>query len=232
MIELKNLTKIYRTGGIETPALRGIDLQIAKGEFTAITGKSGCGKTTLLNLLGGMDAPTSGLYRMEGREISSLRGRALAAFRNKTIGFIFQSFHLISELSVVDNVSLPLGYAGVRASERKEKSIELLQKVGLKDHLHKGPNELSGGQRQRVAIARALINQPALLLADEPTGNLDEKTGQEILQLIQSVHQEGTTVILVTHDPQIASACGRIIHMSDGRIERGISHRDWIGETF
>lgn len=218
MIELIDLKKTYIASGIETHALRGIDLTINPKEFVSILGKSGCGKSTLLNILGGMDYPTSGQYLFEGIEVNSLKGKDLANFRNQTIGYIFQSFHLINEFNIVDNVALPLGYAGVNKKTRKNKSIELLEIVGLKDHLHKFPSQLSGGQQQRVAIARALVNNPRLLLADEPTGNLDEKNSQEIIDLIKELHKGGTTIVLITHDKDIAQSSERIISIVDGII--------------
>lgn len=219
MIEVNNLKKIYKSSGIETQALRGLDLRVNELEFVSIVGKSGCGKSTLLNILGGMDTPTSGRYLFEGRDVSSLKGKALAKFRNETIGYVFQAYHLISELNIIDNVALPLGYAGIGSKTRRKKSMEMLELVGLKDEMHKGPTQISGGQQQRVAIARALINQPKVLLADEPTGNLDEKNSLEIMNLIKELHKNGTTIILVTHDMQIAKMAERIVNILDGRVQ-------------
>lgn len=220
MIEVNNLKKIYKSSGIETHALRGLDLKVEELEFVSVVGKSGCGKSTLLNILGGMDTPTSGRYLFQGKEVSSLRGKALAKFRNETIGYVFQAYHLISELNIIENVALPLGYAGINLKERRKKSIEMLELVGLKDEIHKRPTQLSGGQRQRVAIARALINQPKVLLADEPTGNLDEKNSLEIMNLIKELHKKGATIILVTHDMQIAKMAERKVHIVDGRVDQ------------
>ena len=220
MIEVNNLKKIYKSSGIETHALRGLDLKVEELEFVSVVGKSGCGKSTLLNILGGMDTPTSGTYLFQGKEVSSLKGKALAKFRNETIGYVFQAYHLISELNIIENVALPLGYAGINLKERRKKSIEMLELVGLKDEIHKRPTQLSGGQRQRVAIARALINQPKVLLADEPTGNLDEKNSLEIMNLIKELHKKGATIILVTHDMQIAKMAERKVHIVDGRVDQ------------
>lgn len=219
MIELKEIFKIYSSQGIATHALRGIDLIIDQGDYVSIVGKSGCGKSTLLNILGGMDKATSGSYLFKGRNMNHLRDRELAVFRNSIVGYVFQSFHLIPELDLIDNVSLPLGYAGVKKKERGERAIEMLKRVGLEKESRKRPSQLSGGQQQRVAIARALVHQPELLLADEPTGNLDEETGKSIIDLLEKNHlAEGRTLILVTHDEELASRAKRKISMVDGLV--------------
>lgn len=216
MIEIKDLKKTYTVSGVQTNALRGITLKVNKGDFVAITGKSGCGKSTLLNILGGLDIPTSGEYLFDGKAINKMNSKELARFRNQTVGYIFQGFNLINELDIVDNVSLPLGYAGMGLKERKQKSIRILKDVGLEQELHKKPTQLSGGQQQRVAIARAIVKNPSVLLADEPTGNLDEENSRAILKIIRQLHEEGATVILVTHDNEIASVSQRIINIRDG----------------
>lgn len=218
MIEVINLKKTYKVSGVETYALRGVSFQIEKGEFVSITGKSGCGKSTLLNILGGMDTPTEGEYFFDDTPVNKLKGKSLAAFRNQTIGYIFQGFHLIKELSIVENVALPLGYAGAGYKERTKKSIEMLKLMGLEAELHKRPTQLSGGQQQRVAIARAIVTEPSVLLADEPTGNLDLENGKIVLDVIQKLHRQGVTVVLVTHDNEIALAAQRRIQISDGEI--------------
>ena len=218
MIRVKNLVKIYKGNGIETHALKGVNIDIEEGEYISILGKSGCGKSTLLNILGGMDRATSGLYTFLDRDVSRLNDRELANFRNQTIGFVFQAFHLIPELDLIDNISLPLGYAGVKRKERRERALSMLQKVGLEKEQNKRPPQLSGGQQQRVAIARALVHKPRLLLADEPTGNLDEETGKSIIGLLEQSHREGMTLILVTHDQELAARTDRKIWISDGMI--------------
>lgn len=216
MIEIKDLKKTYTVSKVQTNALRGITLKINKGDFVAITGKSGCGKSTLLNILGGLDIPTSGEYLFDGKAINKMNSKELARFRNQTVGYIFQGFNLINELDIVDNVALPLGYSGMGLKERKQKSIEMLKEVGLEQELHKKPAQLSGGQQQRVAIARAIVKNPSVLLADEPTGNLDEENSRAILKIIRDLHEKGATVIMVTHDNEIAAVSQRIIKISDG----------------
>lgn len=216
MIEIKDLKKTYTVSKVQTNALRGITLKINKGDFVAITGKSGCGKSTLLNILGGLDIPTSGEYLFDGKAINKMNSKELARFRNQTVGYIFQGFNLINELDIVDNVALPLGYSGMGLKERKQKSIEMLKEVGLEQELHKKPAQLSGGQQQRVAIARAVVKNPSVLLADEPTGNLDEENSRAILKIIRDLHEKGATVIMVTHDNEIAAVSQRIIKISDG----------------
>ena len=218
MIEIKDLKKTYTVSGVQTNALRGITLKINKGDFVAVTGKSGCGKSTLLNILGGLDISTSGEYLFNEKAVNKMNSKELAGFRNQTVGYIFQSFNLISELDIVDNVALPLGYAGMGLKERKQKSIEMLKVVGLEQELHKKPTQLSGGQQQRVAIARAIVTNPDVLLADEPTGNLDKENSGIILKIIKHLHENGATVIMVTHDNEIASVAQRIIRISDGML--------------
>lgn len=218
MIEIKDLKKTYTVSGVQTNALRGITFKINKGDFVAVTGKSGCGKSTLLNILGGLDIPTGGKYLFNDKEISKMNSKELARFRNQTVGYIFQSFNLINELDIVDNVALPLGYGGMGMKERKQKSIEMLKIVGLEQELHKKPTQLSGGQQQRVAIARAIVTNPDVLLADEPTGNLDKENSGIILKIIKHLHENGATVIMVTHDNEIASVAQRIIRISDGML--------------
>jgi len=220
VIDARALDKVYvMEGGFEVRALRGLDLQVDRGEYIAIMGPSGSGKSTLLQILGCLDAPTSGSYRLAGQEVAHMDEDALAEVRNRRIGFIFQAFNLLSRASAVRNVALPLMYRGVRAGERTERAAAALARVGLADRLHHRPNELSGGQRQRVAIARALVTEPDILLADEPTGNLDSRTGEEILALFDAIHREGRTVLMVTHEADVARRTERIVHILDGRVE-------------
>jgi len=219
MIDIEQVTKIYQLGDTEVRALDGINLHVGVGEMTAIMGPSGSGKSTLLAILGCLDTPTSGTYQLDGINVENMSDDQLAAIRRKKIGFVFQQFNLLSRTSALENVMLPLTYAGVAARERRKRATEALEKVGLGDRLHHRPKELSGGQQQRVAIARALANQPAIILADEPTGALDSKTGTEIIGLFQKLHREsGQTVIYVTHDPFIARHTDRIIRVADGVI--------------
>ncbi len=219
MIELRNVSKVYRTDTIETIALNNINLQIQAGEFVSIMGPSGCGKSTLLNVIGLIDQPSEGIVEIEHAQVINYGEKQLAKFRNEHLGFIFQSFHLINDLNVLDNVELPLLYRKVAAAERKEKAIAALEKVGLTNRMKHYPNQLSGGQKQRVAIARALIGQPSIILADEPTGNLDSELGNEVMDLLLYLNEElNTTTVMVTHDENMARKTNRIIRMYDGNL--------------
>ena len=218
LIEIKDLHKNYRMGEIEVPALKGINLRIKRNEYVAIMGPSGSGKSTLMNILGCLDTPTTGNYLFNQVDVSSLNDDELSAMRNREIGFIFQSFNLLPRMSALHNVELPLMYAGMTKQERREKSMNALQRVGLADRIQHKPAELSGGQRQRVAIARALVSNPGILLADEPTGALDSKTGEEIMELFEELHREGNTIILITHEKEIADYAQRTIFLKDGLI--------------
>lgn len=220
MIDLQDIRKTYRIGSQDFSALAGITLQIAEGEFAALMGPSGSGKSTLMNILGCLDRPTSGSYKLDGREVANLSDNELALTRNKSIGFVFQNFNLLGRISALDNVALPLVYAGIGKEERTERAMEKLRAVGLGTWSHHKPNELSGGQRQRVAIARALINNPHIIMADEPTGNLDTKSTHEIMDIFESLHQEKKTIILVTHEPEIAARASRQLLLSDGVITK------------
>jgi putative ABC transport system ATP-binding protein len=218
MIRLTSVDKVYRTSQIETVALSNINLEVTEGEFISIMGPSGSGKTTLLNILGLLDVPTRGTVRLNGGEINSYRDRDVARVRNREIGFVFQTYHLIADLSVVDNVEIPLLYRRLRGRERRRLALEALEKVGLSSRVRHFPSQLSGGQQQRVAIARAIVGQPRILLADEPTGNLDSQMGDEIMEIITSLNrQEKTTVIMVTHDPRLAAITERVVRLFDGR---------------
>lgn len=219
IINIEHIAKIYRVGLEEVHALRDVSLRIDKNEYVAIMGPSGSGKSTLMNMLGCLDTPTSGKYEFKGVSVSEMSDNELAKIRNKEIGFVFQTFNLLARSDAVHNVELPLIYAGVPTAERRERAIQALIDVGLKDRLHHKPNELSGGQRQRVAIARALVTNPAIILADEPTGNLDSKTGEEIMALFHEIHEKGNTIILVTHEEYIAEHAARIVRLKDGLIE-------------
>ena len=211
------LTKTYRLGRVDVPALRGVDLTVERGEFIAITGPSGSGKSTLMHILGCLDTPTSGSYRIDGEDVGTLRGKDLARVRNRKVGFVFQTFNLMPRLTVEENVSLPLKYrGGLARPERRRRALALLERLGLSDRIGHRPDELSGGQRQRVAIARALVGEPAILMADEPTGNLDSKAGANVLDTFDELHRMGHTIILVTHDPNVAARAERIVHISDG----------------
>ncbi len=218
LIELVDVVKTYVMGDVSVEALRGVSLAVEEGEFVAIMGASGSGKSTLMNLLGCLDRPTSGTYRLAGEEVSRLSPNALAAIRNRTIGFVFQNFNLLSRTSAAENVELPLLYSGVSARERHRRAVEALERVGLADRADHHPNQLSGGQQQRVAIARALVTRPRLILADEPTGNLDSRTSVEVMALLQELGRGGMTVVLVTHEPDIAEYAARVVTMRDGRI--------------
>jgi putative ABC transport system ATP-binding protein len=219
IIKTQDLKKIYQMGEEQVKALNGVDIELERGEYVAIMGPSGSGKSTLMNLLGCLDTPSEGEYWLNGHAVSTLNDDELAQVRNKEVGFVFQSFHLLPRYSALDNVQLPLVYSNIPREERIERARHALGQVDLMDRLHHRPNELSGGQRQRVAIARALINQPSILLADEPTGNLDSTTGREIMNLFEHLHTTGHTIILVTHDPEVASHANRIIRLRDGRVE-------------
>jgi putative ABC transport system ATP-binding protein len=218
LLQLEDIWKTYAMGEAELHALQGVSLSVEPGEFTAIMGASGSGKSTLMNLLGCLDRPTRGRYLLEGADVSRLSPDALAAIRNRTIGFVFQNFNLLSRTSAVENVELPLLYAGISAGERHARAREALSRVGLSDRAHHHPNQLSGGQQQRVAIARALVNRPRLLLADEPTGNLDSHTSVEVMALLQELGRGGITVLLVTHESDIAEYSSRVVVMRDGRV--------------
>ncbi len=218
LIRTHELRKIYPMGDEEVAALDGVDLSIDKGEYVAVMGASGSGKSTLMNLLGCLDTPTSGTYALNDREVSGLDDDELARIRNQEIGFIFQTFNLLSRVSALENVELPLTYARISRAERRERAREALERVGLGDRVTHHPNELSGGQRQRVAAARALVNRPSILLADEPTGNLDSRTSDEIMALLDDLHRQDNTIILVTHEDDIARHAGRILRMHDGKV--------------
>ncbi|MEJ6950319.1 ABC transporter ATP-binding protein [Natronospora cellulosivora (SeqCode)] len=220
MLKVEDLVKIYKNGEIEVKALKGISFQIKKGEMLAIMGPSGSGKSTLMHLLGCLDHPSSGSYYLDGNDVSSLKAEQLAEIRNNYIGFVFQQFNLLSRTSILHNVEVPLIYKGVKKNKRREIAKEMLEKVGLGHRLAHYPNEISGGQKQRVAIARALVNNPSLILADEPTGNLDTKTGDEIMDIFHDLNNQGHTVILVTHEPEIADHANRTIHLIDGLIHK------------
>ncbi len=223
VIEVNNITKHYLLGNQTVEALRGVSFGIKKGEFIAIMGPSGSGKSTLMNIIGCLDSPTNGTYHLNSKEVSTLGGDELAGIRNKEIGFVFQNFHLLARNSALDNVMLPLKYAGLDKEAQLTKAKDTLSKVGLESRIGHQPSELSGGQQQRVAIARALVNNPSILFADEPTGNLDSQTGYDVMQLFHNLHQQGQTIILITHENEIASEAERVIYIKDGLIESDIT---------
>jgi putative ABC transport system ATP-binding protein len=220
LIETVDLWKTYQMGEEEIHALRGVSIQIERGEYVAIMGPSGSGKSTLMNLIGCLDTPSKGSYLLNNKQVSQMNDDELARIRNEEIGFVFQTFNLLPRATSLHNVELPLVYAGIGAKERKEQATDALVRVGLQDRMQHRPNELSGGQRQRVAIARALVNKPSILLADEPTGNLDSATGEEIMVLFEALHVNGQTIVLVTHEHDIAEHARRQVHLKDGRVER------------
>jgi len=220
IIRLAGITKVYQVGDESVHALDGINLSVEKNEYVAIMGPSGSGKSTLMNIVGCLDTPTSGLYELNGTNVSEMNDNQLAKVRNKEIGFVFQTFNLLARSDILHNVELPLISGGISSSERKHMAREAIARVGLSDRIHHKPNELSGGQRQRVAIARALVTKPSILLADEPTGNLDSKTGNDIMALFDTLHKEGNTIVLVTHEEDIAEHAHREIRLRDGKVER------------
>jgi putative ABC transport system ATP-binding protein len=220
IINIEHIAKVYQVGSEEVHALRDVSLRIDKNEYVAIMGPSGSGKSTLMNMLGCLDTPTSGIYEFKAVNVSEMTDNDLAKIRNKEIGFVFQTFNLLARSDAIHNVELPLIYAGIPTQDRRQRAEQALIDVGLKDRMHHKPNELSGGQRQRVAIARALVTNPAIILADEPTGNLDSKTGEEIMGLFHEIHEKGNTIILVTHEEYIAEHALRIIRLKDGLIEK------------
>jgi len=222
LIETRDLWKTYVMGSEEIHALRGVSLEISPGEYVAIMGPSGSGKSTLMNLIGCLDTPTKGSYMLNGKEVGSMNDDELARIRNEEIGFVFQTFNLLPRATALHNVELPLVYAGISGKDRLDRARQALEKVELTSRASHRPNELSGGQRQRVAIARALVNNPSILLADEPTGNLDSKTGVEIMAIFARLHEAGNTIILVTHEPDIAGYAHRVIHIRDGQVEKDV----------
>jgi len=219
VIALRGIQRLYRMGDETIYALRGVDLSIERNEYVALMGPSGSGKSTLMNLIGCLDSPSAGSYWLNGQDVAGLNDRQLAQIRNKEIGFVFQTFNLLPRLSALDNVALPLIYAGIPVAKRRERALEVLNQVGLGDRVSHKPNELSGGQRQRVAVARALVNRPSLILADEPTGNLDSKTSVEIMELFAKIHGLGNTIVLVTHEEDIARHAHRMVRLKDGVVE-------------
>ena len=224
-LRTENLRKVFSTDVVETHALNGVDISIHDGEFVAIMGPSGCGKSTLLNILGMLDTPSDGTYWLDGREVSQLKEDDRTTYRRGKIGFVFQSFNLIEELNVTENVGLPLGYLGIKGEERRKRVAETLERMGISHRAGHYPNQLSGGQQQRVAIARAVVCKPGLILADEPTGNLDSKNGKEVMELLRELNREGTTVVMVTHSQRDASYADRIINLFDGQIVDSLVER-------
>ena len=220
MLEIKKIKKIYQMGKVKVEALRGVSFYIDKGEFVAIMGPSGSGKSTLMHIIGCLDQPTEGNFIIGGKDVSKLNDDRLAEIRNKSIGFVFQQYNLLSRTSILHNVEIPLIYAGLKSKQRRKLAMQALESVGLGDRVKHEPNEISGGEKQRAAIARALVNDPLIILADEPTGNLDTKTGEEIMKIFYKLHQQGNTVIMVTHEAEVARHARRIIHLRDGLIEK------------
>jgi len=220
LIQIEQLKKTYYLGKVKVEALRGVSFEINTGEFVSIMGPSGSGKSTLMHIIGCLDYPTEGKYFLSGQDVSKLNDNQLALFRNQKIGFVFQQFNLLPKATILRNVELPLTYNNTHSKNKKRLAVQALEEVGLGDRLKHRPNEISGGQKQRVAIARALVNHPSIILADEPTGNLDSKTGQDIMKMIDKLHDEGNTIILVTHEPEIARYAKRVIHLKDGLIDR------------
>ena len=220
MLEIKKIKKIYQMGKVKVEALRGVSFYIDKGEFVAIMGPSGSGKSTLMHIIGCLDQPTEGSFVIGGKDVSELNDDRLAEIRNKRIGFVFQQFNLLSRTSILHNVEIPLIYAGLKSKQRRKLAMQALESVGLGDRVKHKPNEISGGEKQRAAIARALVNDPLIILADEPTGNLDTKTGEEIMKIFYKLHQQGHTLIMVTHEAEVARHARRIIHLRDGLIEK------------
>ena len=228
IIEIKGLKREFAVGSEIVKALKGVDVSVMKNEYLAMMGPSGSGKSTLMNLLGCLDTPTAGAYNLNGTNVSSLKDDDLAEIRNKEIGFIFQTFNLLPRLTALENVSLPLVYAGYNSEDRKIKAQDVLEKVGLSDRMDHRPNQLSGGQRQRVAVARALVNDPSIILADEPTGNLDSKTSIDIMRLFEEIHEMGNTLIVVTHEEEVASHAHRILRLRDGMVESDLKNENIV----
>ncbi|RRD40876.1 ABC transporter ATP-binding protein [Leptotrichia sp. OH3620_COT-345] len=230
MIDVKKIVKIYKNGNMSLEVLKGLDLYVGKNEYVALMGPSGSGKSTFMNILGCLDKLTSGKYILDGVDVSTMKGDQLSVVRNEKIGFVFQSFNLLPKLSALENVALPALYAGIKREERYKRAEDALKSVGLGERIHHKPNEMSGGQRQRVAIARAIINNPKILLADEPTGNLDSKSGEEVLEIFKTLNEQGTTIVMVTHEEDVAQHCKRIVRLKDGVIESDYIVTDRKGE--